>query len=143
MLANMAFGFYLHNEHDSETYAWMAATAYVLFECSALSIAWRPMRNFFLLGFKSDVGYACMALTGASFAVVVLVWIQISTYFLMMLAAAILLRIKLYTRRGGPIMSFVALSFFSLMGLLLSWLPIWFPKWLPVLEAAHVGRLGV
>ena len=124
LLANMAFGFFLHTEYDSDLYAWIAATVYVVFECSALSIAWRPVRNFILLGFKSDVGYACMALTGASFAVVTLAWFQISTYFLMMLSAAILLRIKLYTKRGGPIISFILLTTISVSGLALSWVPI-------------------
>ena len=124
LLANMAFGLYLHSEYSGALVSWVAATAYVVFECSALSIAWRPVRNFFLLGFKSDVGYAAMALAGASFAVVVLVWIQITTYFLMMLSAAILLRIKLHTRRGGPIFSFLVLAITSLSGLALSWLPI-------------------
>lgn len=124
LLANMAFGFFLHSEYDSAHAAWIAAIAYVVFECSALSIAWKPMRNLLLLGFQSDVGYACMALAGASFAVVFLVWIQISTYFLMMLSAAILLRIKLHTKRGGPLVSFVFLTATSLSGLALSWLPI-------------------
>ena len=124
LLANMAFGLFLHAEYSETTYVWIAAIAYITFECSALSIAWRPVRNFVLLGFKSDVGYACMALAGASLAVVVLAWVQISTYFLMMLCAAILLRIKLYTKRGGPIVSFIILSTTSLGGLALSWLPI-------------------
>jgi len=124
LLANMAFGLFLHREYDSATYAWLAAIAYIIIECSALSIAWRPVRNFILLGFKSDVGYACMALVGASLSVVVLVWFQISTYFLMMLSAAMLLRIKLYTKRGGPIVSFVVLLVTSLSGFALGWLPI-------------------
>lgn len=124
LLANMAFGLYLHSEYSTTLSPWVAATAYVVFECSALSVAWKPVRNFVLLGFQSDVGYASMALAGASFAVVVLVWIQISTYFLMMLSAAILLRIKLHTRRGGPIFSFFVLAITSLGGLALSWLPI-------------------
>ena len=124
LLANMAFGFFLHTEYNSALYPWMAATLYVVLECSALSIAWKPMRNFVLLGFQSDVGYTCMALGIASFAVVALAWVQISTYFLMMLSAAILLRIKLYTERGGPLLSFLILTMLSIGGLALSWLPV-------------------
>ena len=123
LLSNMAFGTFLRNEYNNQ-YAWIAASLYIVFECSALSIAWRPVRRFILLGFKSDVGYACMAFAGASFAVVALAWFQISTYFLMMLSAAILLRIKLYTKRGGPLISFVILTAISIGGLALSWLPI-------------------
>ena len=121
LLANMAFGFFLHNQ-DSHESVWLLALIYVFLECGALSIAWRPARDLVLMGFRSDVGYTCMALAIASFAVVVVAWIQVSTYFLMMLSAAILLRIKLYTRRGGPIMSFVVMMFASLAGLALSWL---------------------
>lgn len=124
LLATMAFGLFLQSEYDSDYYVWIAATVYIIFKCSALSIAWRPVRRFCLLGFQSDVGYACMALAGASFAVVVLVWIQISTYFLMMIAAAILLRIKLYTRRINPLLSFMILTVISLSGLALSCLPL-------------------
>ena len=122
-LANMAFGFFLHH-HEFHITSWVLAVVYILFECSVLSIAWRPARDFVLLGFRSDVGYTCMALAAASFAVVVVAWIQISTYFLMMLSAAILLRVKLYTRRGGPIWSFIIMTLASLMGLAISWVPL-------------------
>ena len=122
LLANMAFGFFLHH-YDFYLYSWVLAGAYILFQCSALSIAWKPARDFVLMGFRSDVGYTCMALAVASFAVVVVAWIQISTYFLMMLSAAILLRVKLYTHRGGPVVSFFILTLASFTGLAISWLP--------------------
>lgn len=122
LLANMAFGFFLHH-HEFHLTSWILAVVYVLFECSALSVAWRPARNFVLMGFRSDVGYTCMALAIASFAVVVVAWIQISTYFLMMLCAAILLRVKLYTHRGGPIVSFIIMTLASFIGLGISWMP--------------------
>ncbi|MGB7084914.1 MAG: hypothetical protein WBD47_05135 [Phormidesmis sp.] len=122
LLANVAFGFFLQEQGSSEI-GWAIATVYVIFECSILSIAWRPARNFILMGFKSDVGYSLMALAGASFAVVVVCWVQISTYFLMMLAAAMLLRVNLYTARGGPMFSFVIMLIVSLAGLAISWIP--------------------
>ena len=121
VLANMAFGFFLHN-HGSHGSIWVLAIIYIVLECGALSIAWRPARDLVLMGFRSDVGYTFMALAIASFAVVVVAWIQVSTYFLMMICAAILLRIKLYTRRSGPIMSFIVMMLASLAGLALSWL---------------------
>lgn len=120
LFANMAFGFFLR-EHSFHETAWILAVIYILLECSALSIAWKPARDLVLMGFQSDVGYTCMALAIASFAVVVVAWIQISTYFLMMLCAAILLRVKLYTRRGGPISSFLVMASASLAGLAISW----------------------
>ena len=120
LFANMVFGFFLrdHAFHES---AWILAIIYVILECGALSIAWKPARDLVLMGFQSDLGYTCMALAIASFAVVVVAWIQVSTYFLMMLCAAILLRVKLYTRRGGAISSFLIMLSASLAGLAISW----------------------
>jgi hypothetical protein len=123
MLANMAFGFFIHKDYGQSYFVWGAAIFYVLMECSVLSIAWRPTRNFILLGFQSDVGYTLMALAGASFAVVLVVWVRISSYFLGMLAAALLLRIDLYTRRTGSVISFLVMMSVSLLGLFISWLP--------------------
>ena len=122
LLANMAFGSFLHR-HEFHVTSWVLAIIYILFECGALSIAWRPARDFLLLGFRSDVGYTFMALAIASLAVVIVAWIQISTYFLMMLSAAILLRVKLYTRRGSPTLSFIIMVLVSLVGLAISWIP--------------------
>lgn len=126
LLANMAFGFFLQDSLQGSSGAllvWLAAIAYIIIESSILSIAWRPTRNFILMGFKSDIGYTMMALGGASLAVVLVVWIKISSYFLMMIASALLLRIKLYTRRGSEVISFFALLSVSLLGLGISWLP--------------------
>lgn len=127
LLANVAFGFFLH-DHDGvrqgqAELVWASAIAYIVFECSVLSIAWKSTQRFMLLGFKSDVGYALMAVGGASLAVIVLVWIQIFSHFLVMLAAAILLRIKLYTWRSGKVMCFLTMTAISFAGLAMSWLP--------------------
>lgn len=64
-----------------------------------------------------------MALGFASFAVVLVVWIKVSSYFLLMISAALLLRIKIHTGRGGAGISFVGMLIVSLAGLALSWLP--------------------
>lgn len=114
----------MHGRSSSEL-AWIMAIAYILFECSILSVAWKPTQRFLLLGFKSDVGYTLMALAIASFAVVIVAWVQISSHFLVMLAAAILLRVKLYTGRAGAVLAFLIMIATSLVGLALSWLPIW------------------
>ncbi len=123
MLANLAYGFFLHDNYGQSYFVWGIAIVYSVIECSALSIAWRPTRDFILLGFKSDVGYSLMALAAASFAVVLLAWIRISSYFLGMIAAALLLRIQLYTRRGGAVISFLIMLSVSFLGLALSWIP--------------------
>ncbi|NJM99618.1 MAG: hypothetical protein HC800_22960 [Phormidesmis sp. RL_2_1] len=122
LLANMAFGFFLH-EHDSLHFIWILAIAYITLECAILSVAWRSAHQIILKGFKSDVGYTLMALGIASFAVVVVAWIQISAYFLMLWAAALLLRIRLYTQRVGNLPAFMILLIISLTGLGLSWAP--------------------
>ena len=122
LLANMSFGFFLQ-EYPASPVLWLAATAYIVLECGVLSVAWRPARDVILMGFKSDVGYSLMALAAASFAVVVVVWVSISSYFLVMLAAAVLMRVDLLTRRAGAVVSFVVMTIVSLCGLAISWLP--------------------
>ncbi len=124
LLANVAFGIFLH-ERQMSPLIWGLTVLYVVLECSVLSIIWEPVRDLLLLGFKSDVGYSAMALVGASFAVIVLVWANVSSYFLTMIAAALLLRINLYTRRIGSVLSFVIMVTVSLMGIAISCLPTW------------------
>ena len=101
----------------------MLAIIYIVIECSILSVAWEPTQRFLLLGFKSDMGYTLMALASASLAVVIVAWAQISSHFLVMIAAAMLLRVKLYTGRAGAVPAFLLMSAVSLAGLALSWLP--------------------
>jgi hypothetical protein len=130
LLANVAFGAFLHDSHASPPF-WLLAGLYIAIQAAALSVAWKPVRNFFLLGFKSDLGYAVMALGGASLAVIVLVWLQTFIYFLVMLAAALLLRIDLLARNLSHLLCFVIMVLLSLLGLGLSWLPTWLLAHLP------------
>jgi len=120
-LANVAFGTLLH-ESQIAWLTWSVATGYIFLQCGVLSIGWRPVRNFILLGFKSDIGYTSMALAGASLAVVILAWARVSSHFLVMIAAALLLRIDLYTRRIGVKRSFLIMLVVSFIGLGISWL---------------------
>ncbi|MBE9060846.1 hypothetical protein [cf. Phormidesmis sp. LEGE 11477] len=121
LLANIAFGSFLH-EHQISEFIWMGAIVYIVLQCGALSVGWQPVHQFILLGFKSGIGYSVTALVGASLVVVILVWAQISSYFLVMLAAALLLRIDLYTRKIGVKRSFGIMLIVSLLGLGISWL---------------------
>ena len=119
LLAHMGFGAFLDSRHSSDL-IWGFALVYSVLEAALLTIMWKPLRNFFLLGFQSDVGYTMMALVIASLAVVVVSWIQIFVYFLVMLAAALLLRVELLIRNIGNSLAFVAILLLSLMGLGLS-----------------------
>ena len=121
LLANTAFGIFLHERETSQA-IWLLAAGYIALECGILSIAWKPTRNFVLLGFTSDVGYALMALIGASLAVILAAWIQISGYFFVILAAGLLLRITLFTHRINTVLSFGVLLVASFLGITLSWL---------------------
>ena len=119
LLAYMGFGAFLHSRHSLD-FIWWLAVGYAVLEAALLTIVWKPLRNFFLLGFQSDVGYTVMALVMASLAVVVVAWIQIFVYFLVMLAAALLLRVELLIRDVGNSLAFVTILLLSLMGLGLS-----------------------
>lgn len=121
LLANIAFGYFLH-EFSLSGLTWTLAIIYVFLQCGILSIGWKLVHGFLLLGFQSAVGYTFMALAGASFAVVVLAWARISSYFLVMIATALLLRVDLYTRRVGTKRSFMIMLIVSLIGLGISWL---------------------
>ncbi|NEQ53859.1 MAG: hypothetical protein F6K11_27635 [Leptolyngbya sp. SIO3F4] len=123
LLAYMGFGAFLHARHSPDV-IWWFALGYAVLEAALLTVMWKPLRNFFLLGFQSDVGYTMMALLMASLAVVVVSWIQIFVYFLVMLAAALLLRVELLIRDTGNSLAFVTILLLSLMGLGLSRLTI-------------------
>ena len=122
-LANIAFGLFLHDREISIV-TWWLAIADIILEFGIISIAWNYVRKLILLCFTSDVGYSVMAVAGASIAVIIVAWVQISGYFLVMLAAALLLRVDLFTRRIGTVFSFIALLVISLLGLTASWIPI-------------------
>ncbi|MEA5462901.1 hypothetical protein [Leptothoe sp. PORK10 BA2] len=122
-LAYMGFGAFLNTRHSADVIWWLAA-AYAVVEAALLTIFWKPLRNFLLLGFQSDVGYTAMALVSASLAVVVVTWIQIFMYFLVMLAAALLLRVELRIRDVGNSLAFVTILVVSLMGVCLSRLTV-------------------
>lgn len=124
LAANVAFGMFLRDldlAFVASRYVWVGAIAYTVLECGVLSIYWSSFQQFVLRGFQSDVGYTLSALFFASFAVVVVVWVHIFGHFLVMLAAALLLRIDLFTRRIGTLFSFILLLMISGTGLAISW----------------------
>lgn len=119
LLAHMGFGAFLHSRHSVD-FIWWLAVAYAVIEAALLTILWKPLRNFLMLGFQSDVGYTVMALVTASLAVVLVSWIHIFIYFFVMLAAALLLRVELLIRNVGSGLAFVTILLVSLMGVGLS-----------------------
>lgn len=119
ILAYMGFGALLHSRHSPDLFWWLAI-GYAVLESALLTIVWQPLRNFLLLGFQSDAGYTVMALMSASLAVVFVAWIQIFIYFLVMLAAALLLRVELLIRNVGNSLAFIIILVLSLAGLGLS-----------------------
>ena len=119
ILAYMGFGAFLHSRHSPDLFWWLAI-GYAVLESALLTIVWQPLRNFLLLGFQSDAGYTVMALMSASLAVVFVAWIQIFIYFLVMLAAALLLRVELLIRDVGNSLAFITILVLSLAGLGLS-----------------------
>lgn len=141
LLAFMGFGAFLHDRHSPDL-IWGFALAYAVVEAALLTIMWKPLRNFFLLGFQSDVGYTVMALVIASLAVVVVSWIQIFVYFLVMLAAALLLRVELLIRDIGNSLAFVTIFVLSIMGLALSRLATEFLT-LDLIMGHRMGHLAI
>lgn len=119
LLAYMGFGAFLHSRHSSD-FIWWLGLGHAVIEAACLTILWKPLRNFFLLGFQSDIGYTVMALVMASLAVAIVSWIQIFIYFLVMLAAALLVRVELLIRDIGNSFAFVTIVVLSVMGLGLS-----------------------
>ncbi|MEM6254638.1 MAG: hypothetical protein AAF821_17125 [Cyanobacteria bacterium P01_D01_bin.156] len=119
LLAYMGFGAFLHARHSSDLMWWLGL-GHAAIEAACLTFLWKPLRNFFLLGFQSDLGYTIMALVMASLAVVIVSWIQIFVYFLVMLAAALLLRVELLIRDISNSFAFIVIFVLSIGGLGLS-----------------------
>lgn len=115
-LSYLGFGAFLHSLHSADLVWWLAA-AYAVVAAASLTIVWKPIRNVFMLGFKSDVGYTILALVSASLAVAIVAWIWIFVYFLVTLAASLLLRVELLVRNSGNSLAFVIIVLISLAGL--------------------------
>jgi hypothetical protein len=129
VLAFLVFGEYVRSQTPPHFW-WALAAAHAITEAAFLTIAWKPIRNLFLLGFQSDVGNSIMAVLGALVAVAVFAWLYIFAYFLLMLAASLLVRIDLVARNVHKVIAFLLMSALSVLGLALSALPLWWPVWM-------------
>ncbi|MEM6423628.1 MAG: hypothetical protein AAGF66_00070 [Cyanobacteria bacterium P01_H01_bin.119] len=119
-IAYITFGWFL-NSHGASHLGWGLAVAFALGLAGVLSLVWRQARAFVLLGFQSDTGYFVMVLALASLAVAALAWVQIFAYLMVMVAAALLVRVDLLAMELGSAVSFLALAGIPLAGLGTSW----------------------
>lgn len=122
VLSYATYGQLLHN-NDSNQLMWYAALAFVVVKAGVLTFLWQPVRDFLLKGFKTDVGYSIMVLALASLAVVAVTQLRTFAYLVVLIAAALLVRVDCLINSMGDRWSFITLVLLSLIGLGLSWLP--------------------
>lgn len=121
LIAYITFGWFLKSEQASSL-SWILSIAFAISQAAILTLLWRPAREFALLGFQSDAGYFVMVLCLASLAVAALAWLHVFAYLLVMVAAALLVRVDLLAMELGNILSFLALAGIPMLGLGLSWM---------------------
>ena len=123
ILAYATFGQLLHSD-GVDTVIWLATLGFVVIKASILTLIWTPVRNFALKGFRTDMGYSIMVLVLASLAVLAAVHFNTFAYVMVMVAAALLVRVDCLLDGMGDRRSFLTLVLLSLIGLGLSWLPV-------------------
>lgn len=124
VLAYATFGQLLHSGEASQV-IWVGSLAFIVFKASVLTLIWTPIRKFAVLGFQSDLGYAIMVLALASSAVLAVVQFRVFSYILVLVAAALLVRVDCLISAMSDRASFITLILLPLIGLGLSWLPYW------------------
>lgn len=123
VLSYATYGQLLHANGSSE-FIWVATIAFLVVKSAIITLLWRPVRNFALKGFQSDVGYSVMVLVLASVAVLAVVQFRAFAYFIVLVAAALLVRVDCLMTGMGNRRAFFTLVLLSLIGIGLSWLPI-------------------
>jgi hypothetical protein len=122
VLSYATFGQLLHTE-ESDPVIWYVTLGFIVVKAGILTLIWVPVRNFALKGFKTDVGYSIMVLVLASLAVVAVVQFRTFAYIIVLIAAALLVRVDCLVDGMGDRLAFLTLILLSLIGLGLSWLP--------------------
>ncbi len=122
IVAYATYGQLLHN-YDSGPMVWWITLAFVVIKASVITLLWQPVRDFVLKGFKTDVGYSIMVLAFASFAVFAVTQFRTFAYMVVLIAAALLVKVDCLVDGMGDRLSFVTLVLLSLVGLGISWLP--------------------
>lgn len=122
VVAYSTYGQLLHHAGVNET-IWLISLGFVVVKASVFTLLWRPTRRLLLLGFQSDAGYSIMVLVLASLAVVVVVQFRAFAYIVVLIAAAILVRVDCLIQRLSDRATFLVLLGLPLLGLGLTWLP--------------------
>ena len=121
VLAYATFGRLLHTNGVGHI-IWWSTLIFIFAKASILTLVWRPIRKFVLLGFQSDAGYSIMVLLLASLAVLAVVQLRAFAYVMVLIATAILVRIDTLIDTIGNRLSFLTLTLLPLTGLGVSWL---------------------
>ncbi|MEO1095997.1 MAG: hypothetical protein AAFX01_13975 [Cyanobacteria bacterium J06638_28] len=126
ILAYATFGRLLHSSADSSLspLMWGTTLGVVALKAGVLTLVWRPVRKFVLLGFQSDWGYSIMVLVLASLAVLAVVYIRAFAYGVVLIATSILVRVDCLAKNMSDRASFVTLVLLSFIGIGVSWLPV-------------------
>ncbi|MGF1460218.1 MAG: hypothetical protein ACFBSG_14480 [Leptolyngbyaceae cyanobacterium] len=122
ILAYATYGQLLHSTQTDE-YIWYVTVGFVIVKAGMLTLFWAPVRDFALRGFQSDVGYSIMVLVLASLAVVAVVQFRAFAYIVVLIAAALLVRVDCLIDGLSDRRSFLTLILLALIGLGISWLP--------------------
>ena len=122
VLAYSTYGQQLHGTGAEQT-VWLASIGFAVVKASLFTLLWRPARRFVLLGFQSDAGYSIMVLVLASLAVLVVVQFRTFAYIVVLVAAAILVRVDCLIQRLDDRQTFLMLLVLPLLGLGLTWVP--------------------
>lgn len=122
VLSYATYGQLLHNNASSQL-IWLVILAFIVIKAGVLTFLWQPVRDFLLKGFQTDVGYSVMVLALASLAVVAVTQLRTFAYLIVLIAAALLVRVDCLGDNMGDRGSFMTLVLLSFTGLGLSWLP--------------------
>lgn len=116
------FGQLLHAGASSQL-IWAATLIFLVVKAGILTLIWQPVRDFALKGFQTDIGYSVMVLVLASLAVLAVVQFRAFAYIIVLVAAALLVRVDCLVDGMSDRLAFLTLVMLSLIGLGLSWLP--------------------
>lgn len=122
LLSYATYGQLLHS-NDSSQFIWLVTLAFVVIKAGVFTLLWQFVRDFVLKGFKTDVGYSVMVLVLASSAVLAVTQFRTFAYVVVLIAAALLVKVDCLIDGMSDRLSFITIVLLSLIGLGLSWLP--------------------
>lgn len=123
-LAYFTFGWFLH-ESAVPTGVWGLAVAFAIAQAAIWTVFWDSSQRFVLRRIQSDLGYITAVLTTASLAVAVIAWLHVFVYILVMIAAALFVRLDTVVLRFNHLQAFLLLLAIAGVGLGSSWLSSW------------------